>query len=1616
MPHQYHGKIMPKFQDLDTEIRYMKRGAVRYALNGRSGSYVKGNRGVWENIRGTLYVPNKYLPTSGENKCIGTTTDIKNNRIIFYNWNSDGYNGIYLYQPQIESGDKIIPLFLDTPDNKILDFNKYFEIYGTKSCVVNGEHLFWTDGNYKPQRYLNIDWAISNKRRKWEIQISDKSIANKNILKVLKNGIQVSVYTGEGLNLIDSNKDLGLYFEVSNCDCGVSIIEIEPNTMSIEFIDLSYGRIVPQNFYPTPHNERQIDLVCYPFSHSPKVKLKTDRNIKRNFLNGNTLQFRVRIKYKDGNYSTWSAWSKSVNTSGHCTKKYNCIEIDYTDKIFDTFNDVNQLHLVESVLLGYRNGNKGSLFQFIEIPQCQIPKGEQIYKFYNDIHAIAQSDNDDLKPYDALPLKSGVLNFVEDRLVVGDGIENYDNNCFDFDIDVSYHPKEEDMSSNNGVATAYIEIETSTSPIAFNGLVMQMTQNANTYYYGFGGLNKGHLDNVDQRLGEKGFIGYIAGTNNYCISKQEILSGNVNIADTEHNVIYAVSGSDKDKINNTLVGNKRAIRSKLEFKGLADGTHIIRLASHWCSFGDKLGKGEPYDLNNGIEWQKTSTNVISVNGMQNVFEAVITIENGVMLGAPPTFKILDAHIGGDGAIEVTHSLVQGYVIDAISSSQKDLKKGTRVEHATVRFSRVVANSEIGAKDKVFTDHNGYFFKFAKTNLGGVGQSRILVAKDRDINWDIMPPSGAGDLTFLYNEDNPWKGNLGNLYLENCTTFNNSTDDFPVNHVINLICPPLGGGKDNIRNNFRTHIKGRLVDIDGNPVIGAVIVASGTSRFDTTDMNGNFKILLYTNYYLNRIDNRRVHLYSVGGRCSSLNMSMGYLIQMGIDKNNINNSYDVGDIVVKSIENTLLDRFYLKNGGVYDFGLTLMDRALRKTTVIFNEDKHRIRLPFTTEYIKDYFPKLEYDTLGNAITPTTKADGFFSVKIKPKDKPPIWAVSMYALRTQDEIYADYLQFVISDVKYVVNYDTKLDDDKNVIPDPVYTTYEANDANEVYLNLGSSFVEYQNRNSESVKAWTFQKGDRLRFIYDKNNNTRDFLELEIKYQRGDYFVIPYIESLREIFKGELVEVFRLKQKQEQKFFYETGEFIKVLQPYTGQREWEYNEVELNTGDAYRRTRVMYAKDSSNNTNMFTYGVEDMTPDDTYIEKDNDIGRADFINRDLKQIRKYAALRFGNNYMADSNRNSLRSFNLEDIIENGYKYGAISIIEDFGDILFVAQYSQCHTRGIKKTNAYLGDGQPMLLNSERFLSDPYFLSEDMGCMNPESFSRAGSSCKFFDSQRGVVGQYAKQAGLSNISGLDIRYGSRLNDKYFKEMHQNCNKIDKDIYPLVSRVYGVYNEREREYNLSFRGVSLQAGQDLSYLNGTGFGSNIGDNDLQFKKYDKSKIDVSIIPTTMTYDNTDNVWVGERSYVPEMYGVLMSDFFGFENGKLYIMEVTDVYNNFFGIQYKSKLSLVYNENPSDMKGFLAWSVESNKKWSNTNVEVFNNRAYRIQNSETPDELIRMQNGVFYAPFLMDKNTENVANPLFEGNRLSGETLILDIENMDTENVLLFSVNIYGQYLPRTNF
>ena len=1574
--------------------------------NLRLGSPTSSNLEIVENIKGTLEVPFNILP-QGHNKCLGSISDTKKNIIIFANYNSNNEHCIYAY---LINENVVVEVYKDTPDNIILDFVEDYKIQGTRSIVLDGKYFFWTD-RYNAQRYLDIDKGIEyNKKKIWHIRETEE------LIRATINGSYYEFY------LSAITPQINNLFDVENCDCKWIFTEKTQNTL---VVDCEY--FIPQNFYPKPHNERQIDFILYPPHTAPKLELKSDGVFIRNFLGNNTWQFRVRYKYRNGNYSVWSAWSKLVSTSFNCSgDAFNAIDINYSADIFNEFNDCAEFAMIDSVEIGYRNTNIGELNKFISIPQCDIPKDKQVYRFYNDIHAEIAPEIEDVVQYDAIPVKSGTLNLVGDRILLADNTVGYPDECFDFDVNIKFTPN--GANKKGGLRTKIIIhnpkqegrfewnqpiIKRDSGSILFGGLENDSSGAPTTDDVKF-------QDEFNQYLPSGGFVGYLAGTDYLGISKQVRLDG-VTLLDGDKNLIKFENGDDWEDLRNALAGVGDDIRlySVLEITDIPVGRYIFRLASHLCSYGNP----DPYyNLENSELYQKTSTNVFGIREndtiKHGVYEYVVDIEEGVIKDIPD-FIIEDLIFVPVENSQNHGCSINGYVLDSggnngTNGSLDIFNDGIAVEKA------IVYTKASGIEDfkPSTTDHNGYFYTRSNDNPNAFDIYIVRFKVENPFHTDI---DFINNSQFVYYANNY---RLGDFYNNNAQERTNSNVPFEVNR--GGYCIGIPNYNPAISQNNRTKIRGRVIDSNGNAIAGLNYVITNTNRGGKTDAYGNYEVTLYAGYDPLRRRQGEIIFYSKDG-CLSFDFEQKNFnirpIQSGANGYNMSRHYEMADIIFP-IDTNIGQQFYLKNGGVYDFGVEELDRGNRKSMLYYREKKHRIRLPFTTEKIQQYFPQIIEDTKGNAITADTQADGYFTAEIVLKSKPSIWSTHLYTLRTEDQVYADYLQFAVSDVQYIIAYGENVDGKF----DPQKTTYAGSDFNEIYLDLNTSFTEYKKRNSDSQKGWTFEKGDRLRFIYRENGYLFDkFYETEIKEQRGNWFVIDNIEGLPELKQGIVVEIFRLKVKRQEQIFYETSEYTKVENRYLPTRYFRDTTIKLNTGDAYRRNRTMPLRsfnpitDVTIKTDTINANIEDGTVSDKYIGKDNDIGRPSLVNENNIQIHRPSSIVFGGKYIIGSNINELHSFIATDIVEANTNYGRVTIIEDFENVLFVAQEKKCHVRYVNKQRATLGDGQTIVLNANTFISDPDYFAFDYGCTNPESYARNENSCFFIDMNTGNIVQYALQNGIGNISGIDLRYNaSRGQDTYIKNIQKEINKIPISVRNNVAFIYGGYHTSEyNELFLSFEKFNKDNNSNYSFLNKVARNSNIGKFDDKFKDYSEyiQYKDVAIIENTIVYDNRRNSWYGDRGHNAESYATLENNTFAFKNGKIWILDKTSNYNTFFGVKDISKLTIIMNEAPSEIKDFLNFSIESNSFWTNIlNTIPYNSVLGRKQESVTLDPLIKHSNGIYYGAIQKDMLTHNKVDALYNGNDMVGDVMLLEFENDSNERVELFAINVYAGYVGRTNF
>lgn len=117
----------------------------------------------------------------------------------------------------------------------------------------------------------------------------------------------------------------------------------------------------------------------------------------------------------------------------------------------------------------------------------------------------------------------------------------------------------------------------------------------------------------------------------------------------------------------------------------------------------------------------------------------------------------------------------------------------------------------------------------------------------------------------------------------------------------------------------------------------------------------------------------------------------------------------------------------------------------------------------------------------------------------------------------------------------------------------------------------------------------------------------------------------------------------------------------------------------------------------------------------------------------------------------------------------------------------------------------------------------------------------------------------------------------------------------------------------------------------------------------------------TLTFDEKVKGWTSFHSFLPEYMVGMNNKFFTFKNGELYEHHSDNVpRNNYYGQQYTSKVGVMVNDSPSEIKELQALSLEGNQSWSALIKAFISNSDDYMESSLTSAEFVKKE-GKWYA-------------------------------------------------------
>ncbi len=565
-------------------------------------------------------------------------------------------------------------------------------------------------------------------------------------------------------------------------------------------------------------------------------------------------------------------------------------------------------------------------------------------------------------------------------------------------------------------------------------------------------------------------------------------------------------------------------------------------------------------------------------------------------------------------------------------------------------------------------------------------------------------------------------------------------------------------------------------------------------------------------------------------------------------------------------------------------------------------------------------------------------------------PPIWAYSFQWLFTKNTSY--FLYWGTSDVKR--------------------SDFHESDKYIYFDVTGITFNALKNPTVANVLNYEFVDGDRVRLIRRESDNT----VYDYTYDTGiiGLVVNPIINNqppstgnflkIRNVApfaavdytsKNFVVQIYRpnfqsptnpVTNKNET--FFELGEEYPIINPTTidrvhggqvTQQDIVNNipaEFNFYSGDAYFRSRTINSSESG----FSTFDVQDRNFVDFYISAVNSIsGRPSVIDANAKKTFFPAVIRFSQAYQPNTNINGFNQFYPENFFECDASFGTIQRMVVKERQLNIFQYFKTGFSPLFSEIRKDEVGNNILYQTDKLLNPIQYYLGEWGIGNARgSIAQFNYATYFCDTNKGAILRLSRD-GIQCLSTL-----------------YKINSWTTQHIPLRVgdyKIFGAYDQKANNYI-----AALQA----------------TNNDPAY---------------TLTFDEEGNSFESFLSLYPESMCTLGTLLISAKNGNIYTHDA-DSYNNFYGVQYPSSITPIFNKDPYLKKTFNAIGYQSNEIWvSPTKGDVITSNINPQTQLPTVSAIrsfdYDLQENVYVAALNFDMNSmanENVA--LYEGDFLKG--------------------------------
>jgi hypothetical protein len=516
---------------------------------------------------------------------------------------------------------------------------------------------------------------------------------------------------------------------------------------------------------------------------------------------------------------------------------------------------------------------------------------------------------------------------------------------------------------------------------------------------------------------------------------------------------------------------------------------------------------------------------------------------------------------------------------------------------------------------------------------------------------------------------------------------------------------------------------------------------------------------------------------------------------------------------------------------------------------------------------------------------------------------------------------------------------------------------------------------------VLSYTFQDGDRVRLIRNDTTNvvfddTYDAavegLVVDPKINgvatTGTFLKIKKIAPFNDgLFTSNffVIQIYRPSQQlagSGNQVYYEYGEEYRILNPtlstryHAGQvtdQDIATNlpaEFNFYNGDAYFRQRTVVISE----TGTALFNVLDRNFVDFYISAVNSIdGRPNIVDENARRAYYSTMVRFGQAYQPNTNINGLNRFFPLNFDEYDLSAGDIMRVKVRDRYIRVFQKFKVGSVPIFNQISKNADGTQLLVVTDKLLNPIQYYAGNKGIGEHAESLASYNFADYFTTN--VVGEICRISndGLAPISVL-----------------YKVNSWATEKLPLRTgnyKVYGAFDQRLNNYIVALEATGTDAA------------------------------------ATLIFDEEANTFDSFVSLYPEMMTTLGTLMVSFKNGQLYTHD-SSTYNNFFGVQYDSTITPVFNQGVAAVKSFMALEEKTSNVWDCPEIETsLMSYGSTPQQSNLVASDFRLLEGKWCSPLLRDSNS---IGGVEGGDTLKGDWIKIKMRNINASN--LVSLNLVG--------